>query len=269
MPRLLDRNALLSACFAVATAVTALGAAPARAADNTDLWFTASQPGSGYNLVQSDNFIFVTFFIYGADKQPTWYTAQLTLDSTGKYSGGLYRTTGTYYAGSFNSADSSIQQVGSASFTPSAANAYQGTLTYTVTGVGTVTKAIERQGLTSITIAGQYVGGESGSFASCANSANNFVYTDKYDLAVTQSVSGTATLSWAYAGGSSCQLSGQLEQHGTLYRIANAVYSCDGDTAVSATLFELKATSLGIEGRLFGAFSDACQNNANFSAVLR
>ena len=34
--------------------------------------------GWGVNFVQSDQFIFATFFIYGPDNQPIWYTAQLT-----------------------------------------------------------------------------------------------------------------------------------------------------------------------------------------------
>ncbi len=77
-----------------------LFAAAGRAAaiDFTDLWYLALESGWGVNVVQSDSFLFVTFFIYGADGKPTWYTAQLTLDSSGNYNGGLYATTGTYYA---------------------------------------------------------------------------------------------------------------------------------------------------------------------------
>ena len=37
---------------------------------------TPSESGWGVNFVQSDNFIFATFFIYGPNNQPIWYTAQ-------------------------------------------------------------------------------------------------------------------------------------------------------------------------------------------------
>jgi hypothetical protein len=69
-------------------------ASRASAVDYTDIYYLATESGYGFNVVQSDNFLFVTFFIYGPNKQPTWYTAQLTDDATGNnYAGGLYATT--------------------------------------------------------------------------------------------------------------------------------------------------------------------------------
>ena len=59
-------------------------AAPADATDYTDLWYAPAESGWGANVVQSDQFMFVTFFVYGPDNKPTWYTAQLTVDSSGK-----------------------------------------------------------------------------------------------------------------------------------------------------------------------------------------
>jgi len=55
----------------------------ARATDFTDIWFVPSESGWGVNIVQSDAFMFLTFFIYGSDKKPTWYTAQLTNNGSG------------------------------------------------------------------------------------------------------------------------------------------------------------------------------------------
>jgi hypothetical protein len=66
-----------------------LAFAPAAAAtDFTDIWFIPQESGWGVNIVQSDSFLFATFFIYGSDKAPTWYTALLTFDGT-RYAGGL------------------------------------------------------------------------------------------------------------------------------------------------------------------------------------
>ena len=63
----------------------------AHATDYTDIWYIPAESGWGANVVQSDNFLFVTFFIYGADNKPTWYTAQLTLDASGNYNGHFTR----------------------------------------------------------------------------------------------------------------------------------------------------------------------------------
>ena len=65
------------------------------ALEYTDVYFNPSEPGWGLFLVQSDTFQFVSFFIYGSNGGPRWYTAQLTADGTGSYTGPLYATTGS------------------------------------------------------------------------------------------------------------------------------------------------------------------------------
>jgi len=266
MPRLVLPQ--LSALAAAAT--FAFAPAVALAVDYSDIYYTPSAPGSGYQVVQSDNFMFVTFFVYDQNKQATFYTAQLTLDANGNYTGALYRTTGTYFALPYNVADSSIAQVGTASFQPSASNDYQATLTYTVNGAGTVTRAIERQTLTAISLAGTYTGGQNGMYSGCTNSADNGSYTDTYDtLTVTQSGS-TASLQFTYNSGATCTLSGTLVQNGTLYRITGATYQCSGAFSVNSTanISDLKATSLGLEGGFVSNVGGGCTESAVFSAAF-
>jgi len=247
-------------------------ALPARAVDYTDIWYNPAESGWGVNIVQADSFLFLTFFIYGADNKPTWYTGQVTWDGT-KYSGGLYLTQGTYWAMPWNPADHpAALQVGTVSFTPNSLNAYQATLVYSVTGIGSVTKPIERQTLTSIALGGTYTGGQAGGYTNCTSSSNNGAYTDTYTLTVAQTAGGTARLTFVYGSGATCTMSGPLEQHGQLYRIAGASYACTGSLTytTTATLYELKQTSQGIEGRLAATLpSSGCQENANFSAVLQ
>src|SRR5437764_6313264 len=216
--------------------------------------------------------MFLTFFIYGQDHKPTWYTAGLVLGSPGAYSGGLYATTGTYYAQPWNPIDAgAAQQVGDASFRPSSTNAYQATLTYVVNGVGTVTKAIERQPLTPPTIGGQYTGGLSAAQTSCNNSSDNGAFKATYDLQVTQTVAGAATFTFAYPT-YACTLSGTLVQHGRQYVIPAADYKCvqNGATVFSssANLSEVVATAQGIEGRWAANVGSGCQEFVQFSAVL-
>ncbi len=74
-----------------------VAAGRAAAVDYTDIWFLPAESGWGANVVQSDAFLFITFFIYGADGKPTWFTGQATKDVSGNFNGTLYATTGTYY----------------------------------------------------------------------------------------------------------------------------------------------------------------------------
>jgi hypothetical protein len=257
--------------LAAAAALVLCCTAPVRAADYTDIWYIPAESGWGANVVQSDNFLFVTFFVYDAGRQPTWYTAQLTR-AGGSFTGPLFVTQGTYWALPWNPANHSAQAVGTASFTPNALNAYDATLTWTVNGVGTVSKAITRQTLTTIALGGSYGGAQSGSYGSCTDSSQNGTYSDFYSLALTHSADDVATFTFNYSSGAVCTLSGHLEQHGKLYRIPGASYVCTGTLKfnTTATVYEISATSLGVEGRFAASLPGSnCQENANFSAVLQ
>ena len=242
---------------------------PAAAIDYTDIWYLLSEFGWGVNLIQAEDVIFATFFIYGPDNQPTWYVAIIYRDANGNFSGSLYSTVGPYFGGPWNPAIYAPTLAGTASFTPS--SAYQGTLTYILTGGPTVTKAIERQTLKSIVIGGSYVGGQSGTYTSCSDNSLNGSYIDKYGLSVSQVTGGTTTLTFTYDSGATCTMSGSLEQHGQLYRIPGATYQCTGTLTfnTTATMEEIKATAQGIEGRFTAGLGGGCQENAWFSAVLR
>ena len=78
------------------------------------------------------------------------------------YTGGLFATTGTWFATPWQTGNLSVVQAGTASFEPSSLGAHRGTLAYTVNGVATVTKSIERQTLTAIVLGGSYTGGQVG-----------------------------------------------------------------------------------------------------------
>ena len=114
---------------------------PAAAVDFTDIWWNSLESGWGANMVQADNFVFVTFFIDGPNNQPIWYTGNMTVDVNGVWSGPLYFTTGTYFGNPWNPAQVTQTQVGTVTFTP--ANAYSGTLTY---NVGTCTSRSRSRG---------------------------------------------------------------------------------------------------------------------------
>jgi len=260
--------------FVAALFLAALSVRPALAAtyDYTDSWYTPVESGWGVNFTQSDNFLFATFFIYGADKKPTWYTGEMRWDGSSQFTGGLYLTQGTYFGAPWNPADHPpATLVGTASFTPSTANNYQGTLTYTVTPAAPVTKAIERLTLTPILLAANYVGGQSGSYSGCSASSSNGPYQDFFTLQVTQS--GTSvSMAFSFPNNNpalTCTLAGTLIQSGLLHRIDDATYRCSDGLNTNASMYDLRATPLGIEGQLFApSVGGGCREDARFSATL-
>ena len=252
-----------------------LSISPAFAApyDYTDNWYVPAEEGWGVNFTQSDNFIFATLFIYGPDKQPTWYTAEMAWDGQNQFAGNVYRTTGTYFKDPWNPADRTVPaaQVGTATFTPSTLNNYEGTLSYTVSGVGTVTKAVTRLTLTPILLTANYVGGQSGSYTGCTAAASNKTYQDFFNLSVSQS-GMNVTLAFTYQSSTpplTCSLTGTMVQNGSIYRIANATYQCSDGLSTNASVSNLRATPLGIEGQFDApTVGGGCRETANFGGTL-
>jgi len=244
------------------------------ATDYTDIYFIPAESGQGYNVVQSDAFMFVTFFIYGPGKTPTWYTADLTQDGSGNFNGLLYATTGTFYGATWNTQDLTTTPVGTASFQPT--SPYTATLVYTVTTppamAATVTKQIQRQTLTAITIGGTYVGGQSGAYSGCNSSAANGPYSDYFNLQVTQLTGGSVTFQFDYLFDNpefTCTLTGTLVQYGQLYTVPTATYTCSDGLNTNASMSEIKATSLGIEGRFSAPdVGGGCREDATFGGPL-
>ena len=253
---------LLLACLAACTASCA------EAADYSDIWWNPTESGWGVNFAQNENFIFATFFIYGPNSAPTWYTGQMSL-SGAVYTGPLYATTGPYFGVvPFNPAQVTIAQVGTVTFQPTAADV--GTLSYNV-GAVSVTKTIQRQTLTTIALSASYRGGLVKAVSACANPGLNGKLDQFTDINVTQLGNNQVEFDIFLAGGAICTLAGTLQQFGQLYRVLDAFYSCSNGLSINttATMYEIKATAQGIEGRWLANIGGGCVESATFSAVLR
>lgn len=260
--------------LALALGIFLLQSLPARADDYTDIWWAAggTESGWGVNIIQSQDFIFATFFVYAPapapNKTPIWYAGNLTRQSDGSFSGGLYQTTGTGLDKPWNPADNSATQVGNATFTPTSTTT--ATLTYNVGGT-IVNKNIARQTLTAISLGGSYYGTAVVKLSNCTNPANNGQQIYDVDPVVSQTASVLqiqVTLPLT-SGTDTCTFSGAYAQEGLLFRIPNATYVCTpSGVNTSATLYEIKATSIGIEGRWTAANAGGCQEDATFSAVF-
>jgi hypothetical protein len=250
-----------------------LQALPARADDYTDIWWAGpTEDGWGVNFIQSQDVIFATFFVYGPApaKTPTFYAGTMTRQADGTFSGALFQTTGTGIGAPWNPADHSFRQVGIATFSPT--DATSGLLQYTVDGIP-VNKLIVRQTLTPIAIGGTYYGTAVVVHSGCTDPANNGTVLTDFDPVVTQSGTGTVQLDFLYAGTENCTFAGNYSQQGLLFRVPGATYVCkNGMTTTvntTATIYEMKSTSIGLEGKWFVANSGGgCAENAKFATVF-
>ena len=247
--------------------VLLFAAVRAQAVEFTDAYYNPSEPGWGVFLVQSDTTQFLAFFIYDVKEKPIWYTAQIVDDGTGNYTGTLYAITGTYFANPWQGYH--INPAGTASFKPT--DTYHATLKYTVNGVPTVTKTVQRQSLTPYVLAGNYSGSMSGAITGCADpSGNDPSFRARFALAVTQIADQSAALTFTFVDtdhtGIVCTVSGPLTHLGRLYQLAGQT-NC-GTNPQPATIDGLHPTGQGIEGHLTGDLGGGCKGSLHFSAVL-
>ena len=268
LPRLATRARSGAALLFMAAAVLA-GARPAAAADWTDIWWAVPEVGWGVNFVQSDRFIFATFYLHDERLQPVWYTGEMTSSADGGvWSGPLYRTTGSYYGAPWSGGETGTQPVGDVRFTRT--SSYTGTLQYNV-GAVSVTKQITRLTLTSIRLGGVYRGGFVSYVDRCDNPANNGVARMFVDIAAKQTAGGGLELEFydTYQNGAPiCSVRGASLQDGTLHRIPSAAYTCGTTFATTALVTQIKATAQGIEGVWQAPLGGGCIEQAYFSAVL-
>jgi hypothetical protein len=250
---------LLAVCFLSAALVR-----PAFAVEWTDIWWNPNESGQGYNFIQSDTFIFATFFVYGPNNEPIWYTGQMTVDSNGVWSGPLYQTTGSYFGAPWNPAQRTTTQVGTVTFAPS--SSVTGTLTYNVNNVN-VSKQIQRQTLTTIPLGGNYSGAILSVFSNCNDPSQNGSVRVFVDFTVAQTVSaGTLQINMTNSGGA-CTFAGPYNQVGQLYSIPNAAYTC-GSLAFTAQVSQIKSTNQGFEGQWTAPVGSGCIESGYWSAVF-
>lgn len=204
-----------------------LHALPARALNVQDIWWSSSEDGWGLQLVQQSNQVFGTWFVYGMNRAPLWFT--WISDSPGASSstmtGKLFVRNGAFF-GALPFVADPAREAGTATFTFS--DARTATLVYTFDGV-TTTKSITRLTFTRFNIGGVYQGGTFRSGAGCSNSANNGTRLgDPVTLQVTHDTNSGA-LSIFEAGGTLCRFSGTLMQFGSSFE-ASGSYTCQGET---------------------------------------
>lgn len=257
------RHLLRVTALVVGLAGAVVSPSAAASADLTDLWWNPSESGWGVNFVQADSFIFATFFVYGADNKPVWYSAQLTRDANGIWKGPMYVSSGSYYGVPYNGTQSNVDQVGDVTFAPASESA--GLLTYNV-GAVNVTKLLQRQTLVSIDFSGTFMGAVITDVYNCADGSAVKTSRRFVDVSASQVAGGADRVDFSFANGGTCSFNGVAAQSGRIFRMENATYTCGSGPA---TMYELKSTSLGFEGRWTAPIAGGCTEYGVFSTVQK
>lgn len=268
------KSLLRPLAFALATAFGM--ALPASAStfsvDYTDLWYNPSENGWGLNLIQQNNAIFATLFVYGSDNTARWYVASDLESSNGtNFTGVLYRTTGPYFGASWTAGPPyTPTPAGSMSITFNSNSS--ATVTYTADNV-TVTKSVQRQTWRGENLSGTYFGGLSANATACSDVANgpvNLLGTMSVNHNTSsQAVSITLNTSTASGTSSVCTFNGIYSQQGKLGSV-NGNWSCTiaGSPYNNGTftITDLQSTIRGFNGGFVGQ-DQHCQYAGNFGNV--
>lgn len=220
--------------------------------DFTDTWQTegSTESGWGINFAQTGDFIFATFYIYGPNGAPVWYTAQLLRTSGDTFGGPVYAVTGTWFGAPIfvPVPESNVVPVGDATFT--ATNSHRGTLRYRIDTI-TVNKNIERFTTVRLSVADVYLGAIAGTISGtcAAGSAGSFSRTMQFRL-----VQDANLLRMEFLGADStnigqlvCVMQGNTTQYGRILYAPGAAYQCSSGLATTADIESVRLLDDGIE----------------------
>ena len=259
----------LVACVLLALSI---GAASnlARATDYGDLWWNPSESGWGMQTAHQANSMFITFYVFGANGLPTWFTALTTATTPGgsTFTGTLIATTGPYYGGPF--APPAVNRT-AGTVTFQATSPTTATVTYTVDGV-TVTKSIQRFLLATINLSGNYIGSFLSLQHSCANPLSNGPFNGSGPFTIVHNppapqVTITATLSDSIVN-FTCTYQGTYSQLGRIGSI-QGTYQCSSGQAGTWNATEIEVSTLGgILARYSGTnVAPGCQITGGFGGL--
>jgi hypothetical protein len=260
------RNLLAAALLAAAAAAHG---ATSFSTDVTDLWWNPNESGWGVNLIQQNNVIFATFFVYDTNSRAHWYAASnltgaANADGTLTFIGPLYETQGPYFGGSFDPSAVVRNQVGTAALRFTLPNA--GTLSYTVNGTQVV-KQITRQTWAVNDATGQYSGWRSTRVVAqggCQPTSGPAILTAFTGIQLAQS---TTAFSMRGALGTSgtCQFTGDYSQQGHM-GASSGTYTCTNGLQGTYQLTEIEATLYGFFARYNGT-EQGCPITGRLGAV--
>jgi hypothetical protein len=217
----------------------ALPAAAASPVNVSDHWWTEGESGWGLSITQQEEVAFVALYFYGADRQPTWYTATAArygTDASGNpgFAGALYRTTGPHHAGAFDPSQVQATPVGNLSFqttSPTTAG-----LSYDVNGVA-VSKVVTRFTFRTKDWTGLYRAVQRANYRDCVPGFTPaFTYDDGL---IDVEHDGSSFRMWFDGKKAACMYTGTYVQSGRMGRVTGTYVCADGPSG-SFTLGSLE-----------------------------
>lgn len=256
--------AALAASFALAAPATHANTVTT---DFTDLWWVSTESGWGANVIQQQDILFVTLFVYGPNNAPIWYVGsaiqyQGLQSGQFTFTGPLYQTSGPYFgASTFNPASVTNRQVGALTFRT--ASSSTATITYTVDGVSVI-KNVERQTFRLQDFGGSYRGATIGTYAGCTS--GNGPYESPAIFTVTQN---QRSIQVHEAGsGYTCTYLGAYEPSGNAGN-ASGSGTCSDGFAQNWTASEMKVGLDGFTAAFTGRIGASCVFTGRIGGVRR
>lgn len=253
-----------------AIAISALTMSTAAQANNyQDLWWNPNESGWGINISHQGDVMFATWFIYGANSQPTWIflsRAERSGASGNTFAGDIFQATGTPFAvvPFVPLQSTNLTKVGTATLIFS--DARTGSLTYTVNNVQVV-KQITRQTIGVFNLTGTYFGGLKREGSGCINAAFNGSVLNQATYSISHTiVSGALTIT--EVGGTSCTFSGNTQVFASVFE-GSGRFTCFTENFVGAwTMREGRPSPNGFSALLtMRPDNDTCTLNATIGGL--
>ena len=266
--------------FTAALLVSLAFALPAQATsysiDYTDLWWNPAEDGWGVNVIQQNEILFLTFFIYGTDNAARWVVAPGMAPTNpqpagaARFSGDIYQTTGPWFGTQFNAAAVGRTLVGNATITFDSPDT--ATLSYTINSTPVV-KVISRQVMRTTSVGGVYLGGMLAIASQCGTTSDN----GPVDILGTTTVTQTATqvsfrVDFFTASGqpATCNFVGPYAQKGRMASVSPGNFSClVASTQSNAGTFTMTALDAQLNGfhATFTGKDQFCTYNGRFGGT--
>ena len=255
---------------ALALVIALPAAATSYSTDYTDLWYNAAEDGWGVNLIQQDDVIFATLFVYDANGNAHWFVASdvepVSAGNQTSFTGALYQTTGPYFGAAWTARGPAVP-VGTLAFNFDSANT--ATMQYSVNGVA-VSKSISRQSWRNNSLAGNFIGGLTAQGTNCGGGVANGPILILYQLSIQHAANQQVSMSLSNDSGQVCTFAGGYLQAGKLGSVSGS-WGCTNPahSVNNAGTFTISNIAVAITGwsGVFTGSDQYCTYRGQFGGI--